>query len=57
MRQEKKEYTDYGEYLEDAYEQQAALYALTEENISGNMKLVRRFNDGQIVADWQHDPP
>ena len=50
----KKEYQDYGEYLEDAYEEAALkkMYERGEVYIYGKKKLTITENNGKLTAEW-----
>lgn len=50
-----KEYRDYGEYLEDAYEQQilAAMKKKSDTYIYGNRKLTITEKNGELIAEWE----
>jgi hypothetical protein len=50
-----KKYRDYGEYLEDAYEQQmlAAMRKHGDTYIYGNRKLTIIEKNGELTAEWE----
>ena len=50
-----KKYSDYGEYLEDAYEQQAlaAMKKKSDTYIYGNKKLKITEKNGELIAEWE----
>ena len=50
-----KEYRDYGEYLEDAYEQQALkeMHKHGDTYIYGNRKLTITKKNGELIAEWE----
>ena len=50
-----KEYRDYGEYLEDVYEQQmlAAMKKKSDTYIYGNRKLTIIEKNGELTAEWE----
>lgn len=50
-----KKYRDYGEYLEDANEQQmlAAMKRQKDTYIYGNRKLTITEKNGELIAEWE----
>lgn len=50
-----KKFSDYGEYLEDAYEQQtlAEMKKKSDTYIYGNRKLTITEKNGELTAEWE----